>query len=103
MQGAVKLLLDGQQRVTTLYMLIRGEIPPYYTKPEIMNDTRGLYVNLDTLELSYYMKTRMENNPYWQNVTDVFQGKVSAFELQPKFAALDKEINLADLKNLMTI
>jgi uncharacterized protein with ParB-like and HNH nuclease domain len=100
MQGAVKLLLDGQQRVTTLYMLIRGEIPPYYTKPEIMNDTRGLYVNLDTLELSYYMKTRMENNPYWQNVTDVFQGKVSAFELQPKFAALDKEINLADLKKL---
>ena len=43
-QGAVKLLLDGQQRVTTLYMLIRGEIPPYYTAPEIMNDTRGLYV-----------------------------------------------------------
>ena len=27
-QGAVRLLLDGQQRVTTLYMLIRGELPP---------------------------------------------------------------------------
>lgn len=38
-QGAVRLLLDGQQRVTTLYMLINGEIPPYYTAPEIMNDT----------------------------------------------------------------
>lgn len=32
-QGAVKLLLDGQQRMTTLYMLIKGEIPPYYTMP----------------------------------------------------------------------
>ncbi|HIP09906.1 MAG TPA: DUF262 domain-containing protein, partial [Rhodospirillales bacterium] len=42
-QGAVKLLLDGQQRITTLYMLIRGEIPPYYTPPEIIDDTRGLY------------------------------------------------------------
>jgi uncharacterized protein with ParB-like and HNH nuclease domain len=52
-QGAVKLLLDGQQRITTLYMLIRGNIPPYYTLPEIMNDTRGLYVNIETLELSY--------------------------------------------------
>ena len=37
-QGAVRLLLDGQQRVTTLYMLIRGELPPYYTAAEIMAD-----------------------------------------------------------------
>ena len=37
-QGAVRILLDGQQRITTLYMLIRGEIPHYYTAPEITND-----------------------------------------------------------------
>src|SRR5438034_967733 len=49
-QGAIRILLDGQQRVTTLYMLIRGNIPPYYTAPEITNDTRGLYVNLETNE-----------------------------------------------------
>jgi len=77
-QGAVKLLLDGQQRVTTLYMLIRGIIPPYYTAPEIMNDTRDLFVQLETRELSYYMKTRMENNPLWQNITNVFQRKIRA-------------------------
>jgi len=77
-QGAVKLLLDGQQRVTTLYMLIKGEIPPYYTKPEIMNDTRELFVQLETLELSYYMKTKMENNPLWNNITNVFQRKIRA-------------------------
>lgn len=75
-QGAVKLLLDGQQRVTTLYMLIRGTIPPYYSAPEIVNDTRDLFVQLETLELSYYMKTRMENNPLWQNITHVFQRKI---------------------------
>lgn len=77
-QGAVKLLLDGQQRVTTLYMLIRGVIPPYYTAPEIMNDTRDLFVQLETLELSYYMKTRMENNPLWANITHIFQRRVRA-------------------------
>ena len=99
-QGAVKLLLDGQQRVTTLYILINGEIPPYYTPPEIMNDTRGLYVNLETLELSYYMKTRMENNLSWQNITDVFKRKVSAFDLQAKFAESGKNLTMQELKKL---
>ena len=36
--GSVLLILDGQQRITTLYMLITGKIPPYYTEKEILND-----------------------------------------------------------------
>ena len=99
-QGSVKLLLDGQQRMTTLYMLIRGEVPPYYTLPEIINDTRGLYVNLESLDLSYYMKTKMENNPSWQNITDIFQNKIDAFELQNKYKSIDKELSMEDLKLL---
>jgi hypothetical protein len=94
-QGAVRLLLDGQQRITTLYMLIRGQIPPYYTPQEIMTDTRGLYVNLETLELSYYMKTKMENNPLWQNITEVFQRSVRARnvikELKAKGDTIDSQ------------
>ena len=35
-KGAVKLILDGQQRITTLYLLITGEIPPYYKEEEIL-------------------------------------------------------------------
>lgn len=99
-QGAVRLLLDGQQRVTTLYMLMRGDIPAYYSPEEIMNDTRGLHVNLETLELAYYMKTRMDNDPCWQNITDVFQGKVSAFDLQSSFAKLEKSLGMDELKHL---
>ena len=99
-QGAVRLLLDGQQRITSLYMLIKGEVPNYYTLAEIMNDTRGLHVNLETLELSYYMKTRMEKNPFWQNITDVFQKKVGAFDLQSQFAEVGKEIGMEELKAL---
>lgn len=101
-QGAVRLLLDGQQRITSLYMLITGELPSYYTISEIMNDTRGLHVNLETLELSYYMKTRMENNPLWQNITDVFQKRIGAFDLQTKFAAIGKQIEMDELKSSMT-
>ena len=97
-QGAIRLLLDGQQRVTTLYMLITGDIPPYYTAPEIMNDTRGLYVNVETLELSYFMKSRMDKNPSWQNITDVFKGKVSAFDLQGMFTEAGKSLSMEDLK-----
>ena len=75
-QGAVRILLDGQQRLTTLYMLIRGELPPYYTAPEILNDTRGLYVNVETTELEYFKKLKMQNDPLWQDLTDIFQKKV---------------------------
>ena len=75
-QGAVKIVLDGQQRITTLYMLIRGEIPPYYKPEEITHDTRGLYVNLKSLELQYYKKNKMINNPLWVNVTEIFQHKI---------------------------
>lgn len=99
-QGAVRLLLDGQQRVTTLYLLMRGEVPPYYTLPEIMNDTRGLHVNVETLELSYYMKTRMESNPLWHNITDVFLGKVNAFDLQAAFTEKNSPLSMDELKRL---
>ena len=40
--GAVKLILDGQQRITSLYLIIRGEIPPYYEMKDLINDVRNL-------------------------------------------------------------
>jgi len=80
-QGAVRVLLDGQQRITTLYMLIRGDLPPYYKLAEIMNDTRGLYVNVETLELEYYSKIKMQRDPRWQNITDIFQRKIRAKDI----------------------
>ena len=75
-QGSVKIILDGQQRITTLYMLMRGEIPPYYTEREIKNDPRNLYVNVESLELEYYKKTIMDKSPLWVNITDIFKGIV---------------------------
>ena len=75
-QGSVKIILDGQQRITTLYILMTGNIPPYYKEDDITYDIKPLYVNIETLELEYYKKKVMENNPLWVHITDIFQDKV---------------------------
>ncbi len=75
-QGAIKLILDGQQRITTLYLIIRGEIPPYYTEKDITNDVRSLYVNLLSLELEYYKPKSMDNNPIWVKLTNIFKNNI---------------------------
>lgn len=80
-QGSVKLILDGQQRITTLYLLIKGEIPPYYTEHEIINDIRGLFVNVKTLELEYYKKTIMAGNPLWNDITKIFKNETKALQV----------------------
>ena len=41
--GAVKLVLDGQQRITTIYMILTGKLPPYYTQEEIKHTVTGLH------------------------------------------------------------
>ena len=71
--GTVQVLLDGQQRLTTLHMLIIGEIPCYYTENEIENDPRNLYVNISNLDFQYYQPSRMKDDSYWQQVTDCFE------------------------------
>lgn len=92
-QGAVKLILDGQQRITTLYMLIRGEVPPYYTLDEITHDTRNLYVNVENLDLQYYKQNLMENNPLWVNLTDVFKGNVRSRNIVKALESKGEEVS----------
>ena len=73
--GTVQVLLDGQQRLTTLYMLVTGDIPGFYTEQEIENDPRNLYVNLSDLDFQYYQPSRMKGDSYWQRVVDCFDTK----------------------------
>ncbi|MEF0940855.1 GmrSD restriction endonuclease domain-containing protein [Rhizobium sp. BR 362] len=95
LQGAIKILLDGQQRVTTLYMLIRGELPPYYTLGEITEDTRGLHVNVETQEIEYYQR-RMENDPRWLNITDIFKRSVRTRDIIRALESNGREIRRED-------
>lgn len=91
--GAVKLILDGQQRITTIYMILTGKLPPYYKPEEIRNNVQGLYANLQTLELEYYQRLMMENNPFWVDLTSIFNGDVKSSVIRRK---LREQGNLDD-------
>jgi hypothetical protein len=67
--GAVNLLLDGQQRITSLYGIIRGTPPAFFDGDE--RAFLGLYFNVETEEFSFYMPSRMANDPLWISVTDL--------------------------------
>lgn len=83
--GTVTVILDGQQRLTTLYMLLRDEIPPYYKESDITHDPRDLYFNIDTKDFQYYQPSRMKDNPLWVRVTNVFDGTdINVFEIATK-------------------
>jgi hypothetical protein len=94
--GTLQVLLDGQQRCTTLYMLLTGLIPPYYNENEIENDPRTLAFNLRTREFSYWQNTIMKDDPYWQYVincmteeikpVEIARQKIKDFELLKKAA-----------------
>ncbi|NBB51957.1 DUF262 domain-containing protein [Rhizobium sp. CRIBSB] len=86
-QGAVKILLDGQQRVTTLYMLSRGTPPPYYSPAEILVDPSGMWIDLMSLKAEYGSDSKRESDPRWQRLTEILQNKVNAWSLFPAFAS----------------
>ena len=67
-----KLLLDGQQRVTTLYGIIRGNEPRFYDgshPPPFLN----LYFNVATEEFEFYGPVKMKDDPIWVSITDLMQ------------------------------
>ncbi|TEU13937.1 MAG: DUF262 domain-containing protein [Anaerolineales bacterium] len=90
--GRLQVTLDGQQRLTTLYMFITSEIPPYYTERDIQTDPRNLYYNLDTGEFQYYQSSRMKGNPLWWSVIECFNNPhINVFEIAQEQAATGEE------------
>lgn len=79
--GTTLVILDGQQRLTTLYLLTRGAIPPYYKPEDISNDPRNLFFDIDTGDFQYYQATRMQKNPTWIAVTDCFTNQPKIFDI----------------------
>ena len=78
--GIVKLLLDGQQRMTTLYGIIRGKAPKFFD-----GDVRAftdLYFNLESEEFSFYMPKKMAGDPLWVDVTQIMQESIGPFITQ---------------------
>lgn len=68
--GATHLLLDGQQRVTTLYGIIRGRAPSFFEGDPTM--FTGLRFNVETEVFQFYAPTKMRDDPLWIDVTRLF-------------------------------
>lgn len=68
--GTVKLLLDGQQRITSLYGVLRGN-PPKFFDGNAQSFT-GLHFHLDRQEFEFYQPIKMKDDPLWIDVTELF-------------------------------
>ena len=75
--GYVKLLLDGQQRITTLYGIIRGNEPPFFEGSSATFS--GLYFNMNTEAFLFYAPIRMNQEPGWVSVTELMQEGIGRF------------------------
>ena len=69
--GNVNMILDGQQRITSLYGIIRGKAPKFFEGNS--NSFTGLYFNVEEEIFEFYTPAKMKNNPLWFSVTDVMQ------------------------------
>lgn len=69
--GTVKLLLDGQQRITSMYGVMRGHAPEFF-----QGDPRaftGLYFDLRTATFEFYGPVKMRDDPLWISVTELYE------------------------------
>ncbi|MCY4620118.1 MAG: DUF262 domain-containing protein [Chloroflexi bacterium] len=65
--GVVRLLLDGQQRITSLYGIIRGKPPEFFDgNARAFSD---LYFNIESEEFRFYQAQRMKGDPFWIEVS----------------------------------
>ena len=69
--GVVKLLLDGQQRMTTLYGVVRGK-PPEFFDGNAQAFT-GLRFHLDTEIFAFWQPLKMQDDLLWIDLTDLMQ------------------------------
>lgn len=69
--GVVKLLLDGQQRMTTLYGVVRGR-PPRFFDGNAQAFT-GLRFHLESQTFEFYQPLKMKDDPLWIDATELMQ------------------------------
>lgn len=71
--GAVKLLLDGQQRATSLFGVVHGRPPDFFQGNE--KAFTDLYFNVETETFEFYGPVKMADDPLWVSVTDLFNSE----------------------------
>jgi len=69
--GVVNLLLDGQQRITTLYGVVRGMPPKFFDGNA--QAFSGLRFHLENETFEFYQPQRMQNDPLWIDLTELMR------------------------------
>lgn len=89
--GIVKLLLDGQQRMSSLYGVIRGKPPKFFDGNA--KAFTGLHFHLENETFSFYQPLKMAGDPLWIDVSSLMQagtaglgGFVTKLTQQPDLA-----------------
>jgi len=90
--GVVKLLLDGQQRMTSLYGVVRGRPPKFFDGNA--KAFTGLRFHLDTETFEFYQPVKMKDDSLWIDVTELMKKGtaglgdfVTRLTVQPTLAA----------------
>lgn len=69
--GNRTLLLDGQQRLTTLYGVVRGRPPKFFEGDK--QTFLGLRFSVEDETFEFYTPAKMKGDPTWIDVTKLFQ------------------------------
>jgi hypothetical protein len=70
--GVVKLLLDGQQRMTSLYGVVRGRPPKFFDGNA--QAFSGLMFHLESETFAFFQPLKMKDDPLWIDVTELMKG-----------------------------
>ena len=88
--GIRNLLLDGQQRITSLYGVLRGTQPPFFEGNA--EAFLGLHFNVDSEEFAFYQPSRMKGDRTWVDVSALFNSGLgpffAKFQDQPEKASM---------------
>ncbi len=97
--GTVRLLLDGQQRITSLYGIKRGKPPPFFEgNPHAFT---GLYFNVRSEAFQFHAPVTMRQEPGWFSVTELMESGLEKYitiisqdpDLKDNFAAYINRLN----------
>ena len=105
--GVVKLLLDGQQRMTSLYGVVRGQPPKFFDGNE--KAFTGLRFHLETETFAFYQPVKMRDDPLWIDVTELMKAGtaglsdfVTRLSTYPELASKIGDF-VARLSNLLSV
>ncbi len=92
--GTVSLILDGQQRITSLFGIIRGRAPQFFDGDA--NAFTNLYFNIDTEVFEFFSQQKMQGDRAWISVSEVMLKGAGSFVAEKMKEAPDDTLYWAN-------